>query len=241
MTSFGPKNVTSLTWGPNWPLRCLDCLILLQIVWSQCQQINIANRAKANIVNIFNIVNIGSQEISKVLKRSRGILNVPSIWTNFCACSFANFVVYGICHVTHEDDFLAERDLLWKDRNPMEYSPLEAASSPHSALPLSPFEQLTSCLFFIHQGGRSCAGARGPPPKSLDSDENSKPKHTLFCRKLRFVAIYALFGDLWAKKAFWVKNSVSCARNALWHGMYCIWYWVKFAIMHKTTHLSRKK
>ena len=34
------------------------------------------------------------------------------------------------------------------------------------------------------------------PPKSLDSDENFKPEHTLFCRELRFVAIYALFfGD----------------------------------------------
>ena len=40
------------------------------------------------------------------------------------------------------------------------------------------------------------------PPKSLDSDENFKPEHTLFCRKLRFVAIYALFGDLWSKKVF---------------------------------------
>ena len=30
-------------------------------------------------------------------------------------------------------------------------------------------------------------------PKSLDSDENFKPEHTLFCRELRFVAIYALF------------------------------------------------
>ena len=38
-----------------------------------------------------------------------------------------------------------------------------------------------------------------PPPKSLDSDENFKPEHTLFCRELRFVAIYAFFfGDLWA-------------------------------------------
>ena len=37
--------------------------------------------------------------------------------------------------------------------------------------------------------------------KSLDPDGNFKPKHTLFCRELRFVAIYALFfGDLWAKK-----------------------------------------
>ena len=31
------------------------------------------------------------------------------------------------------------------------------------------------------------------PPKSLDSDENFKLEHTLFCRELRFVAIYALF------------------------------------------------
>ena len=53
-------------------------------------------------------------------------------------------------------------------------------------------------------------GHRGPPPKSLDSDENFKPEHTLSCRELRIVAIYALFGYLWAKKVpFWVKNSVS--------------------------------
>ena len=57
------------------------------------------------------------------------------------------------------------------------------------------------------------------PPKSLNSDENFKPEHTLFCRELRFVAIYALFGDLLAKKVpFWVKNSVSWARSALLHG-----------------------
>ena len=41
------------------------------------------------------------------------------------------------------------------------------------------------------------------PPKSLDSDENVKPEHTLFCRVLRFVAIYSLFGDLWAKKCLY--------------------------------------
>ena len=75
------------------------------------------------------------------------------------------------------------------------------------------------------QGGRSCAGARGPPPKSLDSDENFKPKNMLFCRELRFVAIYALFGDLWVKKVpFWVKNSVSWARSALLHCIYCIFH-----------------
>ena len=37
---------------------------------------------------------------------------------------------------------------------------------------------------------------RWHPPKSLDLDENFKPEHTLFCRELRFVAIYALFEDL---------------------------------------------
>ena len=44
-------------------------------------------------------------------------------------------------------------------------------------------------------------GHGGPLPKSLDSDENFKPDHTLFCRKLRFVAIYAHSGDLLAKKS----------------------------------------
>ena len=68
------------------------------------------------------------------------------------------------------------------------------------------------------QGGRSCA-------KSLDSDENFRPEHTLFCRKLRFVVIYALVGDLWAKKVpFWVKNSVSWARSALLHGIYIAYF-----------------
>ena len=68
-------------------------------------------------------------------------------------------------------------------------------------------------------------GHRGPPPKSLDSDANFKPKHMLFCRELRFVAIHAHFEDLWAKKVpFWVKNSVSWARSALLHGIYCIFH-----------------
>ena len=49
--------------------------------------------------------------------------------------------------------------------------------------------------------------ARGPPAKSLDSEENLKPEHTLFCRELRFSVIYALFGDLWAKQVpFWSKT-----------------------------------
>ena len=81
-----------------------------------------------------------------------------------------------------------------------------------------------------HQGGRSCAGAQGPPAEKFGLRQNFEPKYTLFCRELRFVAIYTLFGDLWAKKVpFWVKNSVSWARSALLHGVYCIFYSVKFA------------
>ena len=53
-------------------------------------------------------------------------------------------------------------------------------------------------------------GHGGPLPKSLDSDENFKPKLTLFWRELLFDAIYARFEDLWAKKVpIWVKNSIS--------------------------------
>ena len=63
---------------------------------------------------------------------------------------------------------------------------------------------------------------RGPAEK-FGLGQNFKTEHTLFCRELRFVAIYALFGDLWAKKVpFWVENSVSWARSALLHGIYCI-------------------
>ena len=78
--------------------------------------------------------------------------------------------------------------------------------------------QILDLQVFIQCSVAEVAGAHGwHPPKSLDSDEK-KPKHTILCRELRFVAIYALFGDLW------VKNSVSWARSALLHGIYCIFY-----------------
>ena len=45
------------------------------------------------------------------------------------------------------------------------------------------------------------------PPKSLDSDKNFMPEHMLFCRELRFVAIYALFLRYLGKKVpCWVKT-----------------------------------
>ena len=49
-------------------------------------------------------------------------------------------------------------------------------------------------------------GHGGPPSKSMD--ENFKPEHKLFCGTLRFVAIYALFGDHWAKKCLFGPKTV---------------------------------
>ena len=67
------------------------------------------------------------------------------------------------------------------------------------------------------------------------------PNIPYFVAILRFVAIYALFGRLLAKKVlFWVKSSVSWARSALLHCIYCILYWTKcanFQLRGKTTHL----
>ena len=77
-------------------------------------------------------------------------------------------------------------------------------------------------------------GHGGPPPKSLDLDETFKPEHMLFCRELRFVAIYALFGDLRAKKVpFWVKNSVSWARITWYILQILLSLSCKFAITRK--------
>ena len=58
------------------------------------------------------------------------------------------------------------------------------------------------------------------PPKSLDSDKNFKPEHTLFCRKLIFVAIYALFGDLWAKKCLFGSKTVFLGQEVHYNMVY---------------------
>ena len=64
--------------------------------------------------------------------------------------------------------------------------------------------------------------------KNLDEDDRTEilsPNIRYFVAILRFVVIYALFGNFLAKKVpFWVKNSVPCARSVLLHGIYCILY-----------------
>ena len=61
-------------------------------------------------------------------------------------------------------------------------------------------------------------------PKNLDSDENFKPSHTLFCRKLRFVAIYALFGDLWAKKCLFGSKTVFLGQEVHYYMVYIAYF-----------------
>ena len=78
------------------------------------------------------------------------------------------------------------------------------------------------------------------PPKSLDSDENFKPEHTLFCRDLRFVAICTLFGDLWAKKCLFGSKTVFLGQEVHFYMVY-IAYFIELILRlrPKTTHLTR--
>ena len=70
-------------------------------------------------------------------------------------------------------------------------------------------------------------GHGGPPPKSLDSDESFKPEHTLFCPQLRFVAIYTLFGDLWAKKVFFFgSKTVFLGQEVHYYKVYIAYFTV---------------
>ena len=54
----------------------------------------------------------------------------------------------------------------------------------------------------------------------------------------RFTHFLEIFGQ--KKGPSWVKNSVSWARSALLHGIYCIFYWVKFAITCKNDSFVAK-
>ena len=51
-------------------------------------------------------------------------------------------------------------------------------------------------------------GHGGPPPRSLDSDENFNPEQTLFCRELRFVAITHFLGMFGQKKCLFGSKTV---------------------------------
>ena len=67
-------------------------------------------------------------------------------------------------------------------------------------------------------------GHGGPPPKSLDSDENFKPEHTLFCRELRFVAIYALLEILGQKKCLFGSKTVFLGQEVHYYMVYIAYH-----------------
>ena len=80
-------------------------------------------------------------------------------------------------------------------------------------------------------------GHGGPPPKSLYSDENFKPEHTPFCRELRFVVIYALFGDFLSKKCLFGSKTVF-----LWQEVhYCMVYIAHFTELNLQLCADAKK
>ena len=64
-------------------------------------------------------------------------------------------------------------------------------------------------------------GHGGPPPKSLDLDENFKPE---FCRELRFVTINALFGDLWPKKVPFESKTVFLGQEVHYYMVYIAYF-----------------
>ena len=63
-------------------------------------------------------------------------------------------------------------------------------------------------------------GHGGPPPKSLDSDENFKPEHTLFCRELRFVAITQFLEIFGQKKCLFGSKSVFLGQEVHYYNVY---------------------
>ena len=62
------------------------------------------------------------------------------------------------------------------------------------------------------------------PPKSLDSDENFKPEHTLFYCELRFVAIYALLEIFGQKKCLFRSKTVFLGQEVHYYMVYIAYF-----------------
>ena len=84
-------------------------------------------------------------------------------------------------------------------RNPV-LSPILTTFHFHFPLHFTLQNQLLSPFFSLLRLAEVAREHGWHPPKSLNSDENFKPEHTLFCRELRFVAIYALFLEIFGHK-----------------------------------------
>ena len=65
---------------------------------------------------------------------------------------------------------------------------------------------------------------KGPSPKSLDWEENFKPNIHYFVTILKFVAIYAPFWNLWAKKCFYESKTVFLGQEVHYYMVYIAYY-----------------
>ena len=87
------------------------------------------------------------------------------------------------------------------------------------------FNKMASCLsslVLIHTLSRVAEVAREHgwhPSKSLDSDKNFKPEHTLFCRELRFVATHIL-EIFWQKKCLFGSKTVFLGQEVHYYMKY---------------------
>ena len=62
------------------------------------------------------------------------------------------------------------------------------------------------------------------PAEKFGLGENFKPAHTLFCRELRFVAIYAIFGDRSAKKCLFGSKKVFLGQEVHYYMVYIAYF-----------------
>ena len=61
----------------------------------------------------------------------------------------------------------------------------------------------------------------GPSSKSLDSDENFKPKHTLFCRELKFTHFLEIFGQ---RKCLFGSKTVFLGQEVHYYMVYIAYF-----------------
>ena len=104
------------------------------------------------------------------------------------------------------------------------------------------FKEFISCIW---TGWQKLRGSRGGTRRKVwTRTKILSPNIRYFVANwdlLRFTHFF--LRSLGIKSAFLGENSASWARSALLHGIYCIFYWVKFENLRlraKTTHLSRK-
>ena len=75
-------------------------------------------------------------------------------------------------------------------------------------------------MFGYRRVAEVARGHGGSPLKSLDSDKNFKPKHTLFCRELIFVTIYSLLEMFGQKKCLFGSKTVFLGQEVHYYMVY---------------------